>query len=71
MKAERKCVQSVDLSGSMEFFDRKLSLDRSKYFAVEIEILASQIEVFHILIGLFLLTHVVSKASWLTASGAV
>lgn len=70
MKLEGENVQGVDLSGSAKFLDGKLLDDHPKNFAVKIDILALQLEIFHTLIGLFLFTHVVPETPWLTASRA-
>jgi hypothetical protein len=68
VKLEGVSVQGVDLSSSTKFLDGKFSEDRSEHLAVEIKTLALQLEVFHTLVCLCLLTYVVSKAPWLTTS---
>jgi hypothetical protein len=68
VKLEMVSVQGVDLSSSTRFLDGKSIEDRSEHFAVEIKTLALQLEVFHTLVCLCLLTHVVSEAPLLTAS---
>ena len=53
-----------------KFLDGKIFDDHPKHFAVEIEIVALQLEIFYTLINLFLFTHIVPETLWLTTPSA-
>ena len=69
------CMPGAEITGQIDDTHYKGNVKvkvgpASAAFGGEIEILALQLKVFHTLVRLFLLTHIISQAPWLTASSA-